>query len=77
MMGEMADRSRTCSRTDRTRSFVCCVYMVFFLILSVPHEKEGDEFCYQSILWQTPELMHTLMMLLTRGCQLELQALTS
>lgn len=45
-------------------------YEIFFKkILSVPPEKEGNEFCYQSILCQTTELMYTLVMLLTKGWQ--------
>lgn len=38
-----------------------------FKIFFVPQEKEGSEFCCQSILCQTTELMNTLMMLLTKG----------
>lgn len=38
-----------------------------FKILVVPQEKEGSEFCCQSILYQITELVNTLMMLLSKG----------
>lgn len=56
------------NRTYRTGFFACFVFRdIKKKILSVsPEKKKRDEFCYQSILCQTTELMYT-MMLLTKG----------